>query len=97
MTRILGEAGELVQQVAHFESRGIKREKHGKGDHGRDSSLVGGALYYGVDREVEAILKSVMGRLAQSMNRHHSKQEIAHKNTASSGVYYTATPVSHNV
>jgi NTP pyrophosphatase (non-canonical NTP hydrolase) len=35
MTRLLEEAGELAQQVNHFENSGVKRDKHGEPDRAR--------------------------------------------------------------
>ncbi len=62
MTRLLEEAGELAQQVNHFENSGVKRAKHGEPDPAHMAKEVKDlircalqiALYYGIETEVEA-------------------------------------------
>ena len=61
MTRLLEECGELAQQVNHFESSGVKREKHGEPDKAALAKEVKNVLtrtlrvaqYYGVEKELE--------------------------------------------
>lgn len=62
MTRLLEEAGELAQQVNHFENSGVKRAKHGDPDPTHMAKEIKDvircalqiALYYGIETEVEA-------------------------------------------
>jgi NTP pyrophosphatase (non-canonical NTP hydrolase) len=64
MTRLLEEAGELAQQVNHFENSGVKREKHGEPDRARLAQEVKGVLltlfqvvaYYELESELAASL-----------------------------------------
>ncbi len=63
MTRLLEESGELAQQVNHFESSGVKRQKHGEPDPAHMAKEVMDvvraalqvALYYGIEAEVAAV------------------------------------------
>jgi NTP pyrophosphatase (non-canonical NTP hydrolase) len=73
MTRLLEECGELAQQVNHFQSSGVKRERHGEPN--REAlakevrqALIGVlqiAIYYGIEDEVEASLEGSYQRLVQ--------------------------------
>jgi NTP pyrophosphatase (non-canonical NTP hydrolase) len=71
MTRLLEESGELAQQVNHFESTGIKREKYGEPDRHKLTKEVMDvlrcaaqvAVYYGIEQEVENMLDTVQQRL----------------------------------
>lgn len=71
MTRLLEEAGELAQQVNHFENTGIKREKYGPPDRQKLAKEVmqvlrcvaGVAVFYGIEQEVEAQLLTAYQRL----------------------------------
>ena len=73
MTRLLEECGELAQQVNHFEESGVKRQKHGEPDRAQLAKevqqVIGAALqvavYYGVEREVEASFEWYYERLLQ--------------------------------
>jgi NTP pyrophosphatase (non-canonical NTP hydrolase) len=64
MTRLLEEAGELAQQVNHFENSGVKRDKHGEPDRARMAQEVKGVLltlfqvvdYYELAPELQASL-----------------------------------------
>jgi NTP pyrophosphatase (non-canonical NTP hydrolase) len=64
MTRLLEEAGELAQQVNHFEGSGIKRDEYGDPDRKNLAAEVKGVLlttfqlasYYNLAEEVEASL-----------------------------------------
>ncbi len=61
MTRLLEEAGELAQQVNHFENSGVKRAKHGEPDPAHMAKEIKDlirnalqiAIYYGIETEVE--------------------------------------------
>jgi NTP pyrophosphatase (non-canonical NTP hydrolase) len=71
MTRLLEEAGELAQQVNHFEGSGVKLEKHGPPDRAKLAKEIMDvlrctlqvAVYYGVEAEVEATLETSYQRL----------------------------------
>jgi NTP pyrophosphatase (non-canonical NTP hydrolase) len=73
LARLLEEAGELAQQVHHFEGRGIKREKYGEPDRGKLSKEVWNVLlctlaiaaYYGIEDE-----------LAESVDRAYQRMKV---------------------
>ena len=73
MTRLLEECGELAQQVNHFESSGVKREKHGEPDRARMAKAIMDVLrcvfqliaYYDVEADVAEKLESAYQRLKQ--------------------------------
>ncbi len=62
MTRLLEESGELAQMVNHFEGEGIKLEKYGPPDKNKLAKEIMDllrcslqvAIYYGIERELEA-------------------------------------------
>ncbi len=66
MTRLFEEGGELAQQVNHFEGVGVKREKLGEPDRNALAAEIAHvvscalqvAVYYGVEQEVEEVLKA---------------------------------------
>ncbi len=61
MTRLLEEAGELAEQVNHFEGKGVKRAKHGKPDKAKLAKEVQDvlraalhiAMYYGIESDLQ--------------------------------------------
>ena len=65
MTRLLEEAGELAQQVNHFENSGVKRDKHGEPDRAKLAQEAKGVLltlfqvvaYYELEPELRASLE----------------------------------------
>lgn len=65
MTCLLEEGGELAEQVNHFESAGIKREKHGEPDKQKLAKEVLDvlhnalriAMYYGIEQELAAMIE----------------------------------------
>jgi len=71
LARLLEEAGELAQQVQHFEGRGVKREKYGEPDRQKLAKevmqVVGSALaiaaYYGIEKELEKTVESFYQRV----------------------------------
>ena len=71
MTRLLEEAGELAQQVNHFEGAGVKREKHGEPDRDQLAKEIlhvihcalAVAVYYDVEKELEENLDWIYQRL----------------------------------
>ena len=62
ITRLVEECGELAAQVNHFESQGVKRQKHGKPDRHKLAKEVQDvlrcalqiAVYYDIESELEA-------------------------------------------
>jgi NTP pyrophosphatase (non-canonical NTP hydrolase) len=71
MTRLLEEAGELAQQVNHFENSGIKRDKHGEPDRAKLAQEAKGVLltlfqivaYYELEQELQASLEHTQRQL----------------------------------
>ncbi len=71
MTRLLEEAGELAQQINHFEGSGVKREKHGEPDKAKMAKEVQDVLrcairvaqYYGIEQELEESIEASYDRL----------------------------------
>ena len=65
MTRLLEECGELAAEVNHFESAGVKRQKHGAPDGTKLAKEVMDVLrctlqivmFYGLEAELEAIVQ----------------------------------------
>jgi NTP pyrophosphatase (non-canonical NTP hydrolase) len=71
MTRILEEAGELAQQVNHFENSGIKHDKYGEPDRAKLAQEAKGVLvtlfqvvaYYDLEPELQLSLDQTAQRL----------------------------------
>ncbi len=71
MTRLLEEAGELAQQVNHFEHSGIKRAKYGEPDRAHLAQEAKGVLltlfqvvaYYALTPELQTSLEQTLARL----------------------------------
>ena len=74
MTRLLEECGELAQQVNHFESSGVKREKYGQPDRAKLAKEAQGVLscvfqlveYYGLESALAASLEQSYQNLARA-------------------------------
>jgi NTP pyrophosphatase (non-canonical NTP hydrolase) len=71
MTRLLEEGGELAQQVNHFESSGVKRNKHGEPDRAKLAQEAKGVLitlfqivdYYKLETELQTSLELTLAGL----------------------------------
>ena len=71
MTRLLEEAGELAQQVNHFERSGVKQAKYGEPDRAHLAQEAKGVLltlfqvvdYYALHAELQLSLEQTLGRL----------------------------------
>jgi NTP pyrophosphatase (non-canonical NTP hydrolase) len=74
MTRLLEEAGELAQQVNHFEHSGTKHAKYGEPDRTQLANEAKGVLltlfqivaYYNLEPELGAALEQTRARLANA-------------------------------
>ena len=74
MTRLLEEAGELAQQVNHFERSGTKQAKYGEPDRAHLAQEAKGVLltlfqvvdYYDLHAELQASLDQMLTRLRQA-------------------------------
>ncbi len=86
MTCLLEEAGELAQQVNHFEDTGVKREKYGPPDRVRLANEVKGVLinalrlaqYYGIERELRAQVSASYARLVAEGYLQEGEEVVPH-------------------
>ena len=73
MPRLLEEAGELAEQVNHFEGSGVKHEKHGEPDKAKLAKAVQDVMrcalqivtYYSIEKELEASIEKAYQRVKE--------------------------------
>ena len=72
-TRLLEECGEVASQVCHFEGSGLKRAKYGEPSREKlageikqaVAALMQIALYYGVEKELDASVKASLDKMRE--------------------------------